>query len=368
MAKKKIEKEGLDLILSNLEKKYGLERIDPKELIIVSTGSIQLNQAMGVGGTAVGKFIELFGGESVGKSSLTIHQMVEYQKAFPERKVALFDYENSFDKNYAISLGIDMSNLLIYQPTTMEEGFDLILALIENEIVSCVVIDSQSAAMPKAILQGEMGDATIGLQARLNSKFCMKVKSLLTIHKCTLFVISQTRNNIGGMSPEDVTTGGKAIKFYSDVRWKIWKMNDKVNDLNKTTVDVIKNKLAAPFGQAKFNILWGYGIDKLGEIIDYAIEFDMIKRGGAWFTYKEIKVQGTDKLRDYLEENSDELLELEKNILNMLSNIKEEIKEEQEKFKNNTTCLIPLKAVNVENIEVVDEEILITKSEENEEL
>lgn len=330
MAKQKVVKEGMDLILANLEKKYNLGRLIPEDLTIVSTGSIQLNQAMGVGGTAVGKFIELFGNESSGKTTLTLHQMAEYQSAFPNKKVALFDYEHAFDKKYATSLGVNVGELLIYQPETQEEGYDMLLALIENNIISCAVVDSQSAAMPKAILQGEMGDATIGLQARINSKFCMKIKGLLATHNCTLFMVSQLRDAIGSMGEPTTTTGGKAIKFYADVRWKVWKMNDKINELNKTTVDVIKNKLASPFGQAKINILWGHGIDKLGEIIDYAVEFDIIKRAGSWFTYNEEKFQGMDKTKDWLEENYEILLSIEKQVLNKINNIKIEENNEKE--------------------------------------
>ncbi len=318
MAKSKVEKSDMDALIAEMEKKYGLGRLTPEELTIVSTGSLKLNQAMGTGGTAVGKFIELFGPESCGKSTLTLHQISEYQKAYPERRVALFDYEHSFDKKYALALGVDVSSLLIYQPETQEEGYDLIIALISKDILSCVVVDSQSAAMPKAILQGEMGDSTIGLQARNNSKFCMKIKGLLDVHNCTLFMVSQTRDKIGSMGEPTTTTGGNAIKFYSDVRWKIWKMNDKDNELNKTTVDVVKNKLASPFGQAKFSIDWGHGIDKLGEIIEYAIDFDFIKKAGSWYTYKEFKCQGIDALKDYLEENSAELLEMEQLVLDKL--------------------------------------------------
>ena len=324
MAKQKVEKQGLDLILAELEKKYGMERVSPGELTIVNTGSLQLNEAMGIGGTALGKIIEIFGPESSGKSTIVLHQIAEYQKAFPDKRAALFDFEHSFDKKYAKSLGVDIDKLLIYQPETQEEGYDMVLALIEKKITSCIVIDSQSAATPKAVLQGEMGDSTIGLQARINSKFCMKVKGLLDIHGCTLFIISQLRDAIGSMGEPTTTTGGKAIKFYADVRWKVWKMNDKINELNKTTIDVIKNKLASPFGQAKINIIWGYGFDKLGEIIDYAVEFDFIRKGGAWYTYKEHKFQGADKLKDYLEENSEELLELEIKVLSMLQETKED--------------------------------------------
>jgi recombination protein RecA len=178
MAKKKEEKQGIDLVLAELEKKYGMERVSPTELTIVNTGSLQLNEAMGTGGTALGKIIEVFGPESSGKSTIVLHQIAEYQKAFPEKRAALFDYEHSFDKKYARALGVDVDKLLIYQPETQEEGYDMILALIEKDITSCIVIDSQSAATPKAVLQGEMGDATIGLQARINSKFCMKVKGM----------------------------------------------------------------------------------------------------------------------------------------------------------------------------------------------
>lgn len=333
MAKPKEEKQGMDLIIANLEKKYGLEKPDLTKCTVVSTGSLQLNKAMGVNGTIVGKIIEIFGQESSGKSTCTLHQIAEYQIAFPAKKVALFDYENSFDKKYAESIGVDTDKLLIYQPTDLESGYDMILALIQNDVVSCVVLDSQTAAPPKATLQGEMGDATISLQARLNSKFCLKIKGLLPLHNCTLFVISQTRDNIGGQNSGPITTGGNAWKFYADVRWKIWKSNDKINELNKTTIDVIKNKLAAPFGKAELNILWGLGFDKLGELIDYAVEFDIIKKGGSWFTVPgvlvgnvitEPKFQGMDKMKDYLEENSELLLELESKVLNKLKN-KEEV-------------------------------------------
>jgi len=332
MAKKKEEKQGIDLVLAELEKKYGMERVSPTELTIVNTGSLQLNEAMGTGGTALGKIIEVFGPESSGKSTIVLHQIAEYQKAFPEKRAALFDYEHSFDKKYARALGVDIDKLLIYQPETQEEGYDMILALIEKDITSCIVIDSQSAATPKAVLQGEMGDATIGLQARINSKFCMKVKGMLDIHHCTLFIISQLRDAIGSMGEPTTTTGGKAIKYYADVRWKVWKINDKINELNKTTVDVIKNKLASPFGQAKINIVWGQGFDKLGEIIDYGVEFDFIKKGGAgWFTLDNgTKLQGMDKMKDYLEENFEELLELEAKVINKLKGVVEEEEVEED--------------------------------------
>ena len=338
MAKKAKESSGD--ILRDLEQKYGVGRVSPSQLTIVSTGSIQLNQAMKIGGTALGKIIEIFGPESSGKSTITLHQMAEYQKAFPDRKVALIDYEYSFDMDYAAAIGVDVDNLLIYQPDTQEQGYDLVIALVEKDLVSCVVIDSQTAATPKATLEGEMGDSTMALQARINSKFCLKIKGLLAIHKCTLFVISQLRDNIGSMSGEaTITTGGKAFRFYSDVRWKIWKLNDKDHELNKTTIDVIKSKVGKQFGSAKVNILWGVGFDKVGEIIDYASEFSFIKKGGAgWYTIGEQKAQGLDGVKELFMEHPEIYEDLEKRVSDKLNNIEiieEEIVEEEEQNESN---------------------------------
>jgi len=319
MAKKpKEEKQGIDVLIESLEKKYGVNRSTPEQIQVVSSGSLQLNQATGIGGIPVGKIVELFGMESGGKSSIALHAISEFQKAFPDKKVALFDYEHSFDKKYATQIGVNIDNLLIYQPDNMESGYDLILSLVQNDLVSLVVLDSQTAALPKAVIDGDIGDATIGLQARINSKFCGKIKGLLDLHKTTLLSISQTRANIGGMSQGDVSTGGNAWKFYADMRWKVWKLNDKENDLNKTTVDIIKNKLAAPFGQAKINVLWGIGYDTLGEIIDYAVEFDLIKKGGSWFTFREEKFQGTDNVKAFLNDNPEILEYLKTEVLNRL--------------------------------------------------
>lgn len=328
MAKQKIEKEGIDKIIADLEKKHGLSKGDTSDNIIVSTGSIQLNEAMGVGGTILGKMYEIFGANSSGKSTTVLHQIAEYQKTFPLKKCALFDFEHAFDKKYAQNLNVDTNNLLLYQPNSMEQGYNMILSLIESEIVSLVVIDSQSAATPQKIIDNEIGEATMGLQARFNSTFCQKVKGMLSNHKVSLIFVSQTRSNIGGMSSEAVTTGGEAIKFYSDVRWKVWKSLDKINELNKTTIDVIKNKLASPFGQAKINIIWGKGFDTIGELIDYGVEFDFIKKGGAWLTYKDVKLQGTEKLKAYFDENPKQLLHLKQNVMLELSEAKQLEEEE----------------------------------------
>lgn len=316
MAKKeKIEKQGVDALIADLEKKYNLSRSNPEQPKVVNSGSIALNKATGIGGVPLGKMIEIQGPESSGKSTITLHIIAEFQKAIPEKRVAYFDFEHSYDRKYATAIGVDSDSLLIYQPSCAEEGYDLLLSLIENDAISLAVLDSQTAAIPKAVIDGDIGDATIGLAARINSKFCGKVKGLLDIHECTLISISQLRANIGFMSTGDVSTGGNAWKFYADQRWKVWKMNDKDNAQNKTTVDIIKNKLSAPFGQAKFMIEWGIGIDKLAELVDYAVEFDLIKKGGAgWYQFNEEKMQGMDNVKKFLNDNPEVLEYLEKEV------------------------------------------------------
>jgi recombination protein RecA len=291
------------------------------ELIITSTGSVQLDQAMKIGGTALGKIVEIFGAESSGKSTIMLHQIAEYQKAFPDRKVALFDYEHSFDPRYATNLGVDVDKLLIYQPDNMESGYDMILGMIEKDLVSCVVVDSQTAAPPKAVVDGEMSDSTIALQARINSKFCLKVKGQLSIHGATLFFVSQTRDAVGSMGETTITTGGKAIKFYADIRWKLWKTAKKDDELNITTIDVIKSKVGVAFGQAVVNILWGKGFDTVMEILDYAENFGIIKRGGSWYSYGETKLgQGIEKVKQLMDDNPELYDEIREKVINKLKN------------------------------------------------
>lgn len=323
MAKGKIvEKQGNDAILAQLETKYGMGRPSINELTITSTGSVQLDQAMQIGGTALGKIVEIFGPESSGKSTIMLHQIAEYQKAFSNKKVVLFDYEHSFDPKYASALGVDVDALLIYQPDSMEQGYDMALGLIEKELVSCLIVDSQTAAPPKAVVDGEISDSTIALQARINSKFCLKVKGQLSIHGATLFFVSQTRDSIGGMSNDPtITTGGKAIKFYADVRWKLWKIANKDNEWNVTTIDVIKSKVGKPFGQAKINIVWGKGFDAVGEIIAYAEELGIVIRGGSWYSYGETKIgQGLEKVKQTMDDNPELYEEIKEKVINKLKN------------------------------------------------
>jgi recombination protein RecA len=337
MAKRKQEELNLS-VLEALEAKYGVGTSSVKNLRIVSTGSLQLNQAMKIGGTAVGKMVEIYGPMSCGKSTLMLHQIAEYQKAFPNKVVALFDFEYSYDPDYAAAIGVDTDKLRHYQLTTQEEGYNMILELIEKDLVSCVVIDSQSAAPPKAVLEGEMGDSTIALQARNNSKFCLKVKNkdkeeiydLEIEDNHNLFTNNLLSHNSMGGDPT-ITTGGKAIKFYADVIWKVWKTNDKPNELNKTTVDVIKSKIGKPYGQAKFNILWGTGVDKLGEIIDYAEEFGIIKKSGSWYAYGDSKIgQGMNGVRVIMRDNPELLEEITDKVMDRIIDQKVEVSSEIE--------------------------------------
>jgi recombination protein RecA len=316
---KKIENEkpvGMDNVIAQLEKKFGLQSVKPKESDVVGTGSYYLNLATGIGGYPRGKIIEIYGPESSGKSTISLHAIVENQRAFPDKSVALFDYENSFDKNYAYSLGVDLAKLRIYQPDNQEQGYDMILGLVESGFCSLIIIDSHTSAIPKAIIEGDMSDATMGLQARNNSKFLGKIKGILARSGTTLFAISQTRNQIGGMSNTGpVSTGGNAWKFYADMRLKVWKELKKENESNWTTVDVIKNKCAPPFGQAKFNIVWGEGIDNYGEIIEMGVELGVIQKSGSWLAIGEIKVQGAEKLKAYFQDNPDFYREIKKEVL-----------------------------------------------------
>lgn len=290
--------------LKALEKKYGIGKSISEDKVVVSTGSILLDRATGVGGTVLGKMLEISGMESSGKSTIALHQLAEYQKAFPEKKVVLMDFEHSEDKEYMSSIGINLNNILIYQPETMEQGYDMVEELVETGEVSCIVVDSQTAAPPKAVLEGEMQDATIGLQARLNSKFCLKIKGKLDIFNTTLIVISQLRDKIGGYGEQTTTTGGNAFKFYADMRWKIWKTAKKEEGMNVTTIDVIKSKVGIPYGQAKINIVYGKGIDKMGEIIECAVEKGLIGKGGGWYDAEGIKLREKE-LRTLLEDNAE---------------------------------------------------------------
>ena len=306
MKEEEVKKKPIDAVIAELNKKHGLNTVKKEDLTVVSSGSYTIDRATGIGGYALGKLVEMYGPESSGKSTVCLHAIKAFQSAFPDRKVALFDYEHSWDKKYAISIGVDVENVLIYQPDDQEQGYDMIVSLIEKEVCSLILIDSHTAAIPKKIIEGEMGDITMGLQARNNSKFLGKIKGLIDRHKVAIIAVSQTRANIGGMGTGDISTGGNGWKFYADMRFKIWKSLDKEHESNKTTIDVIKNKCANPFGKAEFKINWGTGIDNIEEIITMAEESDVIKRAGSWYSYGDIKIgQGANGVKKTFDDNAE---------------------------------------------------------------
>lgn len=310
-----------------LEKKYGILNViaseEKSEQSYVSSGSFMIDRATKTGGIPLGKLMEIYGSEGSGKSTICLHIMSNFQTSFPERKVALIDYEHSFNLNYAKKLGVNVKELLVYQPDNQEEGYDFIINLVKTNLVSLVVVDSQTAAIPKAVIDGEMKDSVLGLQARNNSKFCGKIKGLLDFNNCTLIFISQTRANIGGMGyyNSEISTGGNAIKFYSDMRWKVTKNNDKINNRNVTKVEVVKNKVGPPFGTASIYINWGTGIDTDSEIIELASEFGFIEKSGSWYTVAGTKIQGEENVIQFMEDN----LEYK---ISLIEKIKEKIKNE----------------------------------------
>jgi len=324
MAKEKVEKTQFESKLKELEKKYGSGSVingkDIQDKVeVVNSGSLTLNIATSIGGTPVGKCIELLGMESSGKSTITLHHIAEFQRA--GKKCVLCDFEQSFDKKYATAIGVNVDDIIILQPECLEDGYNLIEELIRTGEVGLVVIDSHTAGMPKKVVEGEVGQATIGLQARINSTALGKIKPLLMSNNCTLIAISQIRQNIGGYGDINISTGGLAYKFYSDMRLKVSKIVDKENGLNKTIVEVIKNKCGVPFGKAEFQINWGTGIDRVQEIIDLGIEFKVLNKAGSWFTLEDgNKLQGDEALKQFFIDNPEYSQTIETKVLEAIKN------------------------------------------------
>lgn len=307
-----------ETICKNLNKKYGEGTIiggkEMKDGIeVVSTGSITLDIATDIGGIPIGKLIEIYGPESSGKSTITLHIISEFQKA--GKKAVLIDSEQTFDKKYATSLGVNIDDILVVQPVCGEDGYNIAEFLIRSGKVGLVVIDSHTALVPKKVVDGEVGDSTMALAARMNSVALQKIHPLLKPNNCTLIAISQLRTNIGGYGDPNTPTGGLAYKFYSDMRLKMSKQISRETESNKTTVEVIKNKCGVPYGKAEFKINWGTGIDRLQELCDLGVEKKLIENAGSWFTVNGEKVQGEEKVKDYLRANPEYTLELEKQIL-----------------------------------------------------
>lgn len=321
---------ALQLAMDKIEKDHGKGTImrmgDNKveEVPVISTGSIGLNVALGVGGYPRGRVIEIYGPESSGKTTLAIHAIAEAQKA--GGIAAIIDAEHAFDRFYAEKLGVNIDELLISQPDNGEQALEIADQLIRSSAVDIVVIDSVAALTPKAELEGDMGDSKMGLQARLMSQALRKLTANINKTNTTCVFINQLREKIGVMfgNPE-TTTGGNALKFYASVRLdirRIGQLKDGEEAIgNQTRVKVIKNKVAPPFRKAEFDIMYGEGISKTGEILDLGVEYGIIKKSGSWFSYGETKLaQGRDASKTVIKDNPELAAELEAKIVEAIQN------------------------------------------------
>jgi len=323
------KQKALQLTIDKLEKSYGKGSImrmgdEPVEALeAISTGSIALDVALGIGGLPKGRVIEIYGPESSGKTTLAIHAIANAQKA--GGIAAFIDAEHAFDRFYAQKLGVDIENLLISQPDNGEQALEIADNLIRSGAIDIIVIDSVAALTPKSEIEGEMGDSKMGLQARLMSQALRKLTGTISKTGCCCIFINQLREKIGIMfgNPE-TTTGGNALKFYASVRLDIRRMAQiKDGDLaagNRVKVKVVKNKVAPPFRMAEFDIMYGEGISKIGEIIDLGVDYGIIKKAGSWFSYDDQKLgQGRDAVKQLLQDNIELADELEAKIREKLT-------------------------------------------------
>jgi recombination protein RecA len=319
---------ALQLTLDKLDKTYGkgsvmkMGDVAYQDIEVIPSGSLGLDLALGVGGYPKGRVVEIFGPESSGKTTLALHAMAEAQKA--GGIAAFIDAEHAFDRFYASNLGVDIDNLIISQPDYGEQALEIADNLISSGAVDIVVIDSVAALTPKSEIEGEMGDSKMGLHARLMSQALRKLTATINKTNCTVIFINQLREKIGVMfgNPE-TTTGGNALKFYASVRLDIRrrtqiKDGDKVMG-NRAKVKVVKNKVAPPFQTTEFDIMYGLGVSKVGEILDLGVEYEIIKKSGSWFSYGDTKLgQGRDAVKSLIGDNPELAEELEAKIIEVI--------------------------------------------------
>ena len=318
------KKKALEMAIGNIEKQFGKGSImklgeeSKLQLECISTGSIDLDIALGLGGVPRGRVVEIFGPESSGKTTLALHVVAEAQKN--GGSAAFIDAEHALDPIYARKLGVDVENLIVSQPDTGEQALEIAEALVRSGAIDVIVVDSVAALVPKAEIEGEMGDSHVGLQARLMSQALRKLAGSVNKSKTTTIFINQLREKVGIMfgNPE-VTPGGRALKFYASVRLDVRRIDSikQGQDIlgNRTRVKVVKNKVAPPFKQAEFDIMYGEGISSHGDVLDVATGLDVVKKSGAWFSYGDVRLgQGREAAKQFFKENSDIFLEVENKI------------------------------------------------------
>ena len=324
------KKKALEAALAQIEKNYGKGAIMrlgddiPVNVEAISTGSLSLDLALGIGGVPRGRIVEIFGPESSGKTTLALHILASAQKKGGE--VAFIDVEHALEPAYARALGVDIDSLLISQPDTGEQALEIVEALVRSGALDVVVVDSVAALLPRSELEGEMGDSSVGVVARLMSQALRKLAGTISKTSTIVVFINQLREKIGVMygNPE-TTPGGRALKYFSSVRIDIRRIESLKNGSemygNRTRAKVVKNKVAPPFKEAEFDIIYGEGISKVGEIVDLGVALDIIDKGGAWFTVGDTRIQGREAVKDYLKANPAVCDEIEQKIRDNSANL-----------------------------------------------
>ena len=318
------KKKALEAAMAQIEKQYGkgsvmkLGEYKAMEVEAIPTGALSLDMALGIGGVPRGRIIEIYGPESSGKTTLALHIIAEAQKQGGE--AAFIDAEHALDPVYSKKLGVDIDNLIVSQPDTGEQALEITESLVRSGALDVIVVDSVAALVPKAEIDGDMGDSHMGLQARLMSQALRKLAGAINKSKTVLIFINQLREKIGVMfgNPE-TTTGGRALKFYASVRLDIRRIENIKQDGeikgSRTRVKIVKNKVAPPFREAEFDIVYGEGISKAGNILDMAVNLDIIEKSGSWFSYNGDRIgQGRENVKKYLKENPEILAEVEKKV------------------------------------------------------
>jgi len=336
----KDKKSALKTAISQLDKQFGIGTV-MRFVNVISTGAINLDAALGIGGIPRGRITEVYGAEASGKTTIALHIAAEAQKA--EGVVAFIDAEHALDPIYAAKIGVDTENLLLSQPDGGEQALEIVETLVRSNAIDLIIVDSVAALVPKAEIEGSMGDSHVGLQARLMSQALRKLTAIINKSNTAVVFINQTRMKIGVpayVNPE-TTTGGVALKFYSSVRLEVRRIgsikkigSDAEIVGNKTRVKIVKNKFAPPFKNVEFPILFGFGISNLDILIDIAVQNDIIKKSGSWFSYGELKIgQGSERVKEFLQENEKELLKIEQEVKEILGLAKEKVDEKKDKDK-----------------------------------